>query len=255
MSIPSLSAMTDPESWATAPIQSLNSSLTILDIFLAPNHLTVQGLWALSMPSLVLSPYGCYLPATGHPPCYPSPSRSASSRTSSPHSSSLWALFTARAWSHRGQPMAVSARNCSRAHEALGFPNSLPSGYFPNEDIHRARDVDPDTFMSLDEFSRFREFVSEDLHSLYLSLMSTPPPEDIHLTREVRHALDQLKLTTGKIGTAKKMMTSTTKWVLQMYAGEMFERCGGLSLVEKRYLPTGVLAMMRGKKVTWQMVL
>lgn len=122
---------------------------------------------------------------------------------------------------------------------------------FPDENIHSTRVLDPDTFMSLDEFSRFRESLSKELHGLYVSLMSMPSTEDIHLARSVQHALEGLR-STGQI---TKPMSSATKWVLQMYAEEMFERCGGLSLVEKRYLPTGVLAMMRGKKVTWQMVL
>jgi hypothetical protein len=50
-------------------------------------------------------------------------------------------------------------------------------------------------------------------------------------------------------------LSSEKKWIVDLHATELFEKCGGLSLVEKSFLPLRVLTMMRTKKVTWQMVL
>ncbi|KAL2009640.1 hypothetical protein VTN00DRAFT_5447 [Thermoascus crustaceus] len=94
------------------------------------------------------------------------------------------------------------------------------------------------------------EACSVDLQDLYLELMDVPHKQDIHLTREVKDALVQQRRQLGL-----SPLDSTNRWILQMYADELLAQCGGLSLVEKRFLPVGVLNMMRGKKVTWQMVL
>lgn len=107
-----------------------------------------------------------------------------------------------------------------------------------------------DTFFSFEEYNRFREACSADLQDLYLELMDVPHKQDIHLTREVEDALVQQRHQLGL-----SPLDSTNRWILQMYADELLAQCGGLSLVEKRFLPVGVLNMMKGKKVTWQMVL
>lgn len=126
------------------------------------------------------------------------------------------------------------------------FNSVYPEGTSTSRPAIRGDELD--TFLSLDEYARFRETASADLHDLYDLLMDVPPKRDIELTREVRDALDQQQQRVS-------LLDSTKKWILQMYSGELFAACGGLSLVEKRYLPVGVLAMMRGKKVTWQTVL
>jgi hypothetical protein len=107
-----------------------------------------------------------------------------------------------------------------------------------------------DTFMSLEEFTRFRESTSASLHRIYTRLMSVPSKQDILVTQEVKHALDELE-----DQLESKVLDPEKKWMVQLHARELFERYGGLSLVDKCFLPVGVLTMMRGKKVAWQMVL
>lgn len=46
-----------------------------------------------------------------------------------------------------------------------------------------------------------------------------------------------------------------TRWNLQMYRDELNDECGGNIMIEERFLPLGVLAMMRRKAVRWNMVL
>ncbi|KAK4455574.1 hypothetical protein QBC34DRAFT_445137 [Podospora aff. communis PSN243] len=106
-----------------------------------------------------------------------------------------------------------------------------------------------DTFMSLEEYSRFREKTSYQLRDAYMKLVSTPDIDDIVLSKEVESGIRDL----GAF--VKGSLDSEKKWFLQLYSEELLKDFGGLSLVDKQFLPVGVLAMMRGKKVTWQMVL
>ena len=112
------------------------------------------------------------------------------------------------------------------------------------------QDLQVGAVLSFEEFTRFRESTSVSLHRAYTRLMSVPFKQDIGLTQEVKHELRQLENQLKS-----RLLDSEKKWMVQLHAGELFERCGGLSLVDKCFLPLGVLTMMRGKKVTWQMVL
>jgi hypothetical protein len=68
------------------------------------------------------------------------------------------------------------------------------------------------------------------------------------LSKEVERSLREFLAGSGRLDAEKK-------WFLQLYAGELLEDFGGLSLVDKQFLPVGVLTMMRGKKVSWNMIL
>ena len=105
------------------------------------------------------------------------------------------------------------------------------------------------TFMELEEYSKFRERTSADFRDTFLQLTSVPLIEDISLSKEVENGLGELG------GFVAATLDSEKKWFLQLYSEELLEDFGGLSLVDKQFLPGGVLAMMKGKKVTWQMVL
>jgi hypothetical protein len=45
------------------------------------------------------------------------------------------------------------------------------------------------------------------------------------------------------------------KWLLQYYAKELEEKCGELTVVDRKLLPLGVLTILRKRKVSWQMAL
>lgn len=106
------------------------------------------------------------------------------------------------------------------------------------------------TFISFNEFVRFRESVSVPLAILYDKLMDVPDEIDVQLTEEVSSALRKVR---SQI--QYPVEDNELKWMLQLYAEEPLKLLGGLSLVDKRFLPVGVLAMVKGKRVTWQMVL
>jgi hypothetical protein len=78
--------------------------------------------------------------------------------------------------------------------------------------------------------------------------VSVPETEEIALSKEVESGLREFLADSVRLDSEKK-------WFLQLYARELLENFGGLSLVDKQFLPVGVLAMMRGKKVSWNMIL
>jgi hypothetical protein len=106
------------------------------------------------------------------------------------------------------------------------------------------------TFFSLEEYSRNRERYNKQFYSTVQKLVSVPETEEIALGDEVYRGLREFLLTDGM-----PRLDSEKKWFLQLYAREILEDFGGLSLVDKQFLPVGVLAMMRGRKVSWNMVL
>ncbi|KAK3315242.1 hypothetical protein B0H66DRAFT_337632 [Apodospora peruviana] len=147
------------------------------------------------------------------------------------------------------------------------------------------------TFMSLTEFGRFRERNSMNLHKMYSNMLSVPGKEPIKLSKEILDALsdaqnDDDSNTQGSSSAIRRggfrggrargrggfssggrqmtqeanpsrrlSLTPENKWFLALYVDELMETYGGLSLVDKQFLPGGTLSMMRDKKVTWQMVL
>jgi hypothetical protein len=110
-------------------------------------------------------------------------------------------------------------------------------------------DSDMETFYSLEEYSRFRERQSNRFFLTFQKLILVPETEEIALSKEVESGLKEF------LAADSVRLDSEKKWFLQLYAKELLETFGGLSLVDKQFLPVGVLAMMRGKKVSWNMIL
>jgi hypothetical protein len=104
------------------------------------------------------------------------------------------------------------------------------------------------TFFSLDEYSRLRERLSSSFFGTFTTLVDIPVAEKIVLSKEVDRGLKAFFAGDSPLDPEKK-------WFLQLYAKELLEDFGGLSLVDKQFLPAGVLAMLRGKKVSWNMIL
>ncbi|KAK0673475.1 hypothetical protein QBC41DRAFT_126027 [Cercophora samala] len=110
------------------------------------------------------------------------------------------------------------------------------------------KESEQDTFFSLDEFCRFRERTQSKYCAVYERLQSVPHTEDIRLSTDVSRRLRDFLADNVEFDSEKK-------WFLQLYAEELLRDFGSLNLVDKQFLPVGVLAMMRGKKVSWKMVL
>ena len=110
------------------------------------------------------------------------------------------------------------------------------------------KETDLQTFFSLDEYGRFRELYNRDLLIMYNKLVSVPSIVEIRLSEQAESKLSEFLAGDVKLDPQQR-------WFLQLYADELLEEFGGLNLVDKQFLPVGVLEMMKGKKVRWKMVL
>lgn len=95
-------------------------------------------------------------------------------------------------------------------------------------------------FITFEEFTRHRESTSDLLCAAYRSLLEVP---------DVKGVEEGISVPWGE---AKEMQI---KWVMKLYQKELDERWGGSKLVDEKYLPLGLLSMMRRKAVRWTMVL
>jgi len=108
-------------------------------------------------------------------------------------------------------------------------------------------DGDTDTFMSFEEYTRWRESAANTvgLYDAYKDLCRVPE-DDVETSREVDSELIRLNKTQG--GFSYWQLSSEERWVVQLYSEELFERYGGLSLVDKNWLPLRALKMLRGEE-------
>ncbi|KAJ5661816.1 reverse transcriptase [Penicillium maclennaniae] len=107
-----------------------------------------------------------------------------------------------------------------------------------------------DNFPSFGEWSKFREVKSSKLCGLYGAFMEVPSSTYPKTTSAVEDAVTMAQ-SIFDIGNQGAEM----KWTLYLYVEDLMIKFGGLNLVDKQFLPTGVLDMIRGQKVRWQMVL
>ncbi|KAI0600472.1 hypothetical protein F4775DRAFT_546072 [Biscogniauxia sp. FL1348] len=108
-----------------------------------------------------------------------------------------------------------------------------------------------DTFFSFEEYTRWREATSAPLRQAYLKLLEAPPARGPDLDDDVRDVLKQLSISSSD----PSPKLQEVRWILQMYGDELRDQCGGLRLVEQKFLPLGLLSMMRRKAVRWNLVL
>ena len=108
-------------------------------------------------------------------------------------------------------------------------------------------DGDTDTFMSFEEYTRWRESAANTvcLYEAYKDLCRVPE-DDVETSREVDSELRRLHRTQSGFGYWQ--LSSEERWVVQLYSEELFERYGGLSLVDKNWLPFRALKMLRGEE-------
>jgi hypothetical protein len=83
-------------------------------------------------------------------------------------------------------------------------------------------------------------------------LMLKPSVQDIKLAKGIAPWFDELLHTHGQ---SWYSLSSEARWTMSLYADELKERFGALSIVDRNLLPGGVMKMLKQKKVTWQMVI
>ncbi|KAI1171649.1 hypothetical protein F4777DRAFT_591057 [Nemania sp. FL0916] len=99
-------------------------------------------------------------------------------------------------------------------------------------------------FFSFEEFTRHRESTSFLLNRAYSRLLKVPSQKGAKLEHFATEAIRRAKL-----GTLNDEKLLQVEWVLQLYQDELQERWDGPKLVDAKYLPLGLLALMRRKAV------
>ena len=136
---------------------------------------------------------------------------------------------------------ATQQRRIWQNMESNCEPDELKEAFSPGE---------KGKFLSFDEWSKFREAKSSKFCGLYGAFMEVPSSSYPETTRAVEDAMKRARNMFG-IGNLGAEM----EWTLYLYAEDLMTKFGGLNLVDKQFLPIGVLDMIKGKKVRWQMVL
>jgi hypothetical protein len=119
-------------------------------------------------------------------------------------------------------------------------------------------DLDSESFMTFEEFTRYREQTSRDLHTAYSKLLVEPAEDEVTVTSDVANLLGGHGALSAGCGRGRGQknhwgrMGSYHRWIIQLYAQEMMEKFGGLNVVDKGLLPTGMVSMFRESRFKWQ---
>lgn len=105
-------------------------------------------------------------------------------------------------------------------------------------------------FMFFDEWCQFRDSTSDLLRQCYDNLSQVPSKYTVDWTDKVLAAANGVRERVNMAG-----MEEEGRWTLELYAESLLRDFGTLDIVDQKFLPMGVLAMIREKRVKWQMVL
>lgn len=83
--------------------------------------------------------------------------------------------------------------------------------------------------------------------------MCEPVEKNLQLTNDVAPWFEELRHS-HKMGWDDNM-SSENKWIMHLYAEELKQRFGALSIVDRNLLPSGVMQMLKKKKVVWQLII
>ncbi|ORY65109.1 uncharacterized protein BCR38DRAFT_408852 [Pseudomassariella vexata] len=108
---------------------------------------------------------------------------------------------------------------------------------------------DRDTFMSFQEFTRWREEFQfgfdNELHDVYQQLLQQPEEESLEISDGIANGLSSLGQQSNASGIRENWdsMEPYWRWVTMLYGPEMIERFGGLKIVDAGLLPMGMMGI------------
>lgn len=103
-------------------------------------------------------------------------------------------------------------------------------------------DLKHESFMSLEEFRSYRDYLGKSLGATFSVLMLEPTPENVALKGAIKAVLEPYQW---------DELSSYDQWVLQLFSKDMISRFGGLNVVETGLLPMGLMDMLRQSKFQW----
>jgi hypothetical protein len=122
-------------------------------------------------------------------------------------------------------------------------------------------DKDPEVFFPFEEYIRFREYSSFDMHAagtrltdVFSDLLKRPTESSIDQDYggQVCNSLGQLAGSNLQAITRSwGMMSPYWRWVAMMYGPEVLERFGSLNIVDPGLLPMGMVSFFKEKRVQW----
>lgn len=120
----------------------------------------------------------------------------------------------------------------------------------PHSSVDRTSkfDSEEEDFMSMEEFTRYREHTSWTLVNAYKRLLEEPKQHQTKVTSDVSNFLEN----GDREGVSWAKLSPYHRWIVQLYASDMIARFGGLNVVEKGLLPIGMVSMFRESRFTWQ---
>ncbi|CAM6113699.1 unnamed protein product [Calypogeia fissa] len=144
--------------------------------------------------------------------------------------------------------------------EEIGDPELIMDSFFEEEEAeyrsakkqfedglvtptHFSEIKSTDEFMSMEEYTRYREQTSAELGRAFTKLMEEPLVEEAELTKDVAGFIDEYEWSG---------MKPAEQWVIQLCASGMIDKFGGLNVVEKGLLPTGLVTMFRSSRFQWE---
>lgn len=149
--------------------------------------------------------------------------------------------------------------NRSKIAFEKGERPSLAHSDLEGSDWEPVEKEDRETFMSFDEFTRWREEFSlgfdHELAQVYGELLEKPNQDTLELDEDrVGSAISALGRQTNLRGILADwhQMDPYWKWVVMQYGPEIIDRFGGLSIVDAGLLPMGMVSLFRDKRVKWQ---
>lgn len=113
-------------------------------------------------------------------------------------------------------------------------------------------DLLKETFLSFEEYTAHREWYSYELREAYIKLMREPTTEDIQQSNDVKPWFEELAHSHG-MGWGE--LSIENKWIMHLYAEDIKARFGALSIVDRNLLPSGVMKMLKKRKVVWQQII
>ncbi|KAF9784274.1 hypothetical protein IL306_007489 [Fusarium sp. DS 682] len=119
-----------------------------------------------------------------------------------------------------------------------------------------------DTFMSFEEFTRYRECFffghfkpTNRLHRIFRTLMKRPTESKVETgDGKISSAMEQLRGESNLQGITGwwNNMDAYWTWVATFYGTEIVERFGRLNIVNTELLPIAMVTLFRDKRVKWQ---